>query len=215
MAKKRKKQERKDAALSFESVFDFRGRGPFEKMEFFDNTNPIILELGCGVGVYTNELALKNRDTNYIGIDKKAERIWRAAKNSQQRKNINTRFIIGDIDLLDQWVGPKSISEIWITFPDPHPREKMAKKRLTSPKFLGVYKQILKNGGVVHLKTDDEDLFNYTIDMMLQNQGKIISAIANVYQNKNILQELTYKTLFEKKWLEQGKEIFYCKMEIN
>lgn len=220
MAKKRKKQIRKDEALTFSSVYDYRDyrcKSSFEITKFFDNNQPISLELGCGIGVYTNNLAQNNREQNYIGIDMKAERIWRAAKTSQEKNIINTKYIIGNIDLIDKWFEPKSISEIWITFPDPHPRKKMAKKRLTSPKFLNLYKKILTSGGVVHLKTDDEDLFTYTQDIIDNNfdiNVKMIETKANIYQQKKLPDVLKYKTRFEQKWLDQNKKIFYIKFSL-
>ena len=211
MSQKRHKQIRKDQSVTFDNVFDKRGRSDFEVTTFFDNDNPLILELGCGIGVYTTALAKRNIDKNYVGVDSKGERIWQASTRATEQKISNAKFVNGYIDYIDQWVTNKSVQEIWITFPDPHPREKMQKKRLTSPIFLQKYKNILKDGGVVHLKTDDEDLFNYSIDTATDFGCTVEQAIANIYKEKKLAQELEIKTKFEKKWLEMGKDIFYLR----
>lgn len=122
-------------------------------------------------------------------------------------------FIRGRVNDLEEYFSPKSISEIWITFPDPFPREKQSKHRLTSPIFLEKYKKILVPGGKVHLKTDDQTLYEYSVETLQHCGGKILAAKANIYMAENIDAELHIQTDFEKKHLAKGKKIFYLKIK--
>ena len=130
----------------------------------FHNNNPVILELACGTGEYTVNLAKLFPDKNFIGIDYKGNRIWRGAKTAIEEGIHNVAFLRIQIENLLDYFAENEISEIWITFPDPQPQDSREKKRLTFPKFLEKYKSILVQDGVVHLKTDNDQLHDYTFD---------------------------------------------------
>jgi tRNA (guanine-N7-)-methyltransferase len=129
--------------------------------EFFGNQNPIVLELGCGYGEYTNGLAQVCPQQNFVGVDVKGERVWKGATDSIDLGLENTCFLRTEIEQLDNFFGAEEVGEIWLTFSDPQPNK--AKRRLTHPRFLDMYSKILVNGGIVQLKTDSEILFDYTV----------------------------------------------------
>ncbi len=178
--------------------------------EFFKNSNPIILELACGKGEYTNHLAKNNPDRNYIGVDVKGPRIWRGAKTALENDLGNVRFLRIFIDHLQDYFGKDEVDEIWITFPDPFKVKKSKwKKRLTSAKFLEIYRNVLKPGGLIHLKTDSETLFNYTLDVIREQQCSIVRRVDDVYRQAKDDELLSVKTHYEKIHLKKGKTIRY------
>ena len=137
-----------------QSGFEWRGRWN----EFFGNPGPIVLELGCGKGEYTIALARANAGHNHIGIDIKGARLWRGAKTSNEEQMTNVAFLRTRIEMIQQFFGPQEVSEIWITFPDPQPKKPM--KRLTSPRFLDLYRPQLYPDAPIHLKTDSRELYD-------------------------------------------------------
>ena len=176
---------------------------------FFKNDNPIVLELGCGKGEYTTELAKSNSDKNYIGIDIKGARIWKGAKDSIQNKLNNVCFIRTQIELIDKIFDEKEISEIWITFPDPQLKIQRKKHRLTNFKFLSLYKKILKKGGIINLKTDSEYLHGYTLGLIEGMGIEPIFSNHDIYSNNNAPIEATrIKTFYEKKFINTKKITF-------
>lgn len=180
---------------------------------FFAAHTPLILELGCGKGKYTVALAEQNREKNFIGVDVKGERLWVGAKESQEKHLSNVAFVRGRVQYFLQFLSPKSVSEIWITFPDPFPRDKQAKHRLTSPIFLEMYKKILVSKGKVHLKTDDKNLFDYSLETFIEAGGKIVEKVEDIYGSGQMSPVLNIQTDFEKKHLTQGKKIYYVCVE--
>ncbi len=206
MAKKRTKFKRLAEVLDFKNVVD--GKNIVLPIAL-GSKKTRVLELGCGKGAYTVALAQMFPRKDCIGIDVKGERIWIGAKYALDAKLDNVQFIWGRVNALLSYFEPKSVDEIWVTFPDPFPRSKQAKHRLTSPLFLELYKKVLVPGGVVHLKTDDEDLFEYTIETVEQEGGKVLKALANIYQEMNLDSILQIQTDFEKKHLAKGKKIYY------
>ncbi|MFA6307475.1 MAG: tRNA (guanosine(46)-N7)-methyltransferase TrmB [Patescibacteria group bacterium] len=182
--------------------------------DFLLGKHQIILELGCGRGEYSLALAKKEKTAKIVSIDIQGERLWAGARQAQIEKLDNILFLRIQIEDLLEYFFPKSITEIWITFPDPYPRDKQIKKRLTSPRFLDVYKKILINNAVLHLKTDDLNLFDYSIESIINHKGKIIKKIKNIYKAKNIPKILKIKTEFEKKHLKAGKTINYLKFSL-
>ncbi len=181
---------------------------------FFKNNFPIVLELGCGKGEYCIFLANKNSKKNYIGIDIKGSRFWKGAKSALERKMKNVAFLRTQIELLNYCFAENEIYEIWITFPDPQIKFKRAKHRLTHPEMLKVYKKLIKKGGIIHLKTDSEFLFGYTLGNVSQ-MGEIIYAHHDIYNNKNSPKEATaIQTFYEKKFLEQNKSITYMQFRL-
>jgi tRNA (guanine-N7-)-methyltransferase len=174
---------------------------------FFGNNNPIILELGCGYGEYTNGLAAINFDKNYVGIDIKGERIWAGANHALENKLNNVAFLQTEIYNLPKFFETNEVSEIWITFPDPQLEK--PRKRITNQTYLNNYKQILNSSGLVHLKTDSEMLFDYTLETMQKLNLKPLEITRDLYNStlQNLHQGI--KTGFEKVYLEEGIKIKY------
>jgi tRNA (guanine-N7-)-methyltransferase len=184
----------------------------------FNNDNPIILELGCGRGEYTVELAKKFLDNNFIGIDIKGARLWRGAKSAIEEDITNVKFLRTKIDFIEKFFKPEEVDEIWLTFSDPQPKK--PRKRLTSPLFIDRYKNVLKKDGIIHLKTDSELLYQYTIDEINANNYPIIHNNPDIYSSFNSIAEelknvLSIKTFYEDKWLELNKSIKYLSFRIN
>ena len=188
-----------------EKNFELRGKWN----SFFKNDNPIVLELGCGKGEYTTELAKLNPNKNYIGIDIKGARIWKGAKESIQNNLNNVCFIRTQIELIDKIFFKQEISEIWITFPDPQVKFHRRNKRLTSPNFLKMYNQILQKGGVVNLKTDSQFLHGYTLGILETGPYKIIKSMHDIYNVGFNDNRLNIKTHYEEMFLLNKQPITY------
>jgi len=182
---------------------------------YFGNDNPITLEIACGKGEYTVGLARRYPDRNFIGIDKKGERIWRGAKIALEEGLKNSLFVRADAGLLAELFTERTISEIWIPFPDPFPQNSKADKRLTSPGFLAIYGRVLKPGGVIHLKTDDTDLFGFTINALRAAQGIIYRITFDLYDDSIADDVLMLKTTYERRHLAAGKTIKYIRFGLN
>jgi len=180
--------------------------------EFFRNDHPITLELGCGKGEYTIELARQYPNRNFIGIDIKGARLWRGCKTVEEDQLKNVAFIRTRADHLEQLFRPGEVSEIWITFPDPQPGKE--RKRLTAPIFLNRYKKILTSSGIVHLKTDDLDFFSYTQEILEKTRVKVLLAIEDLYSKNTQDPASQIQTYYEKIWLEKGKKISYIKFQL-
>ena len=194
-----------------EKNFDLRGKWN----SFFKNDNPIVLELGCGKGEYTTELAKLNPNKNYIGIDIKGARIWKGAKESIQNNLNNVCFIRTQIELIDKIFCNQEISEIWITFPDPQQKIQRKKHRLTNVVFMSMYKKILKKGGEVNLKTDSEFLHGYTLGLIEGMGIDPIFSNHDIYSNNNAPKEvLEIKTFYEKKFID-SKKITFLKFKFD
>jgi tRNA (guanine-N7-)-methyltransferase len=181
--------------------------------EFFFNENPIVLELGCGKGEYTVGLAETYPGKNFIGIDFKGARLWRGAKTVQERAMKNVCFIRTRADHINKIFSPGEVSEIWITFPDPQPGKE--RKRLTSPVFLDRYKVILKQDGTIHLKTDDQDFYAYTLEIINEYHHHLLFSSDDLYNSGFQEDVISIQTYYEKMWLEKGKKICYIKFKLN
>ena len=186
---------------------NFRLKGKWN--EEFQNHNPIILELGCGKGEYTIELARNNPTQNYIGIDIKGARIWKGAKISQEENLKNVRFLRTQIEFLETCFSNEEIAEIWITFPDPHIKFRRRKKRLVSPRMLKSYRNILNRAGLVHLKTDSKFLHGYTLGVLENINAKVIKSSHDLYKSKIENKVLNIKTFYESMFLKKNKPITY------
>lgn len=194
-----------------EKNFELRGKWN----SFFKNDNPIVLELGCGKGEYTTELAKLNPNKNFIGIDIKGARIWKGAKESIQNNLNNVCFIRTQIELIDKIFCNQEISEIWITFPDPQQKIQRKKHRLTNVVFMSMYKKILKKGGEVNLKTDSEFLHGYTLGIIEGMGIDPIFSNHDIYSNNNAPKEvLEIKTFYEKKFID-SKKITFLKFKFD
>jgi tRNA (guanine-N7-)-methyltransferase len=177
--------------------------------EFFKNNHPIVLELGCGKGEYTVGLARLFAEKNFIGIDIKGSRMWSGAKEVKQHELMNSGFVRTNIELLSHFFAPSEVSEIWITFPDP--QMKKTKKRLTSIRFLKRYCEILKPGGIIHLKTDSDFLYRYTLATIEENKFQLLINTDDLYTSGMSDDILSIRTAYEQQWLDRGKNIKYVR----
>lgn len=182
------------------------------RSDFFKNENPVVLELGCGKGEYAVSLARKYPDKNFVGVDIKGARFWRGAKTALEENLGNVAFLRTQIELIDLFFDKEEVDEIWITFPDPQIKYKRTKHRLTNLDFLEKYKRILKENGVIHLKTDSEFMHGYTLGLLHGSDYQILYAHHDVYNNEYTPEEVTgIQTFYEKQYLEQQKPITYIK----
>ncbi|MEK9530863.1 MAG: tRNA (guanosine(46)-N7)-methyltransferase TrmB [Flavobacteriaceae bacterium] len=189
---------------------DFQYKGNWSA--FFGNSNPIVVELGCGKGEYSVGLARKNPNVNYIGIDIKGARFWRGAKTALEEKLPNVAFVRTQIELVTHVFAPAEVSELWITFPDPQYKFKRTHHRLTNPNFLKKYKQILKPNGIVHLKTDAAFLHGYTLGVLDGWNIKPEMAHHDVYQYVHAPADVIgIQTFYEQQYRERGIPITYLK----
>lgn len=176
-------------------------------IDFFKNSNPIVLELGCGKGEYTVELAKQFPEKNFIGVDIKGARLWTGAKESYVNQMQNVAFIRTNIEMIGHFFAENEVSEIWLTFPDP--QMKKTTKRLTATNFIQSYLKFLKSDGVVHLKTDSQFMFTYTCEMVKENAFHVLQCIDDIYGSENVDKILLIKTYYEQQWLERGLSIKY------
>lgn len=174
----------------------------------FGNDRPLVLELACGKGDYTLGLARKFPDKNFIGVDLKGNRIWKGARTALDEGLSNVAFLRGRIDGIDHYFAPGSVSEIWITFPDPYLRKSKAKKRLTHPRFLHLYQRILAPKSTLHLKTDSDELYAFSRETIEENQGKLLRNVFDVYA-ADPDELLRIQTFYEQKHLAEGRTIHY------
>lgn len=183
---------------------------------FFGNNNPLIVELGCGKGEYTVALARQNPDKNYIGIDIKGARFWRGAKTAIEENLPNVAFVRTQIELVDYIFAANEISEIWITFPDPQIKYQRTKHRMTNTTFLKRYFNVLKEDGIINLKTDSEFMHGYTLGLLHGKGHEVLYANHNVYHNSGAPKEVTeIQTFYENQYLAVDKAITYIKFRLN
>ncbi len=176
---------------------------------YFGNNNPIVLELGCGKGEYTVGLARKFPEKNFIGIDIKGARMWTGATQALEEGLTNAAFLRTRIELINHFFAQDEISEIWITFPDP--QMKKTNKRLTSTRFMEQYSRMLKERGIIHLKTDSNFLYRYTKAMIAENRLEVLFGTDDLYNsglNEDILE---IHTFYEQQWLSRGLNIKYIR----
>lgn len=183
--------------------------------EFFNNNQPLTLELACGKGEYAVGLGRMYPQRNFIGIDVKGNRIWRGAKTALHDGLKNVAFVRSQMDKVDQYFETGEVAEIWITFPDPQLRLSRIKKRLTHPKFLRLYQQFLAPGGVVHLKTDSPNLYEFTKAVINLYGLELLADDNDVYRNGNYTDELKIKTHYEGLDIAQSNRIHYLKFRLN
>lgn len=181
--------------------------------EFFKNTNPIVLELGCGRGEYTIGLARRFPDKNFIGIDIKGARMWHGAKTALEEGMKNVAFLRTNIECIAGFFAPNEVAEIWLTFSDP--QMKKATKRLTSTYFMERYRHFLIDGGIIHVKTDSNFLATYTKYMVERNHLPLTQCTFDLYAEKEADSSLTdIRTYYEGMWLERGIPIKYLQFHL-
>lgn len=204
-----KKLKRFAEIKTFPNVLEYPENMKGKWNEFFNNDHSLVLELACGKGEYTTGLAQMYPNKNYIGVDIKGNRLWVGAKFSLQNNLNNTAFLRTQIDKIPQYFAPAEVDKIWITFPDPQLRTSKATKRLTHPKFLRLYQQILKSNGNIHLKTDSPDLYFFTKQVINLYGLTKITDYNDVYEVSNLPDELKIQTHYEKLDIAKSAAIFY------
>lgn len=194
----------------FEEVFrqDYHLKGLWCS-EVFGNNRELVLELGCGKGEYTLGLARLNPTQNYMGLDIKGARIWTGAKAAHNEGLTNVAFLRTRIDFVNSFFAPDEVSEIWITFPDPQEKKRRQKKRLPGAHFLNMYRAFLKDGGRIHLKTDNLQLYQDTLELVLYNKLDVEHRSTDVYSEGWNDERDSIQTYYEKRFLSEGKKINY------
>ena len=184
--------------------------------QYFKNNHPIVLELGCGKGEYTVELAKRYPEMNFIGVDIKGARMWTGAKQALESQLTNVAFLRTNIEIIDRFFAQDEVSELWLTFSDP--QMKNPHKRLSSTFFMEKYRHFLKDGGVVHLKTDSNFLHTYTEAMVRTNNLPLLFTTTDLYHTKGLDAEtqkiLAIQTYYEAMWMERGLNIRYLKFQL-
>ena len=179
----------------------------------FGNSNPVILELGCGKGEYTVQLAEKYPEMNFIGVDIKGARMFTGAKQAIAKNLKNAAFLRTNIEAIDRFFASGEVAEIWLTFPDP--QMKKTSRRLTSSYFLERYRRILQPDGIIHLKTDSNFQYSYTRELVHFNQFEVVAETWNLYESEYLNDLLQIKTFYEKQWLDRGIKIKYIAFRLN
>ena len=198
---------------------DYHLKGKWNEAVFHNN-NPIVLELGCGKGEYATNLALKNPNKNFIGVDLKGNRMWKGASIAYEKNLTNIAFLRTQIEFVDSFFSKNEIEEIWITFPDPQLKKRRNKKRLTSALFLNKYLQFLNPDGLINLKTDNTVLYDYTLNLVNQNGLKISISTNDLYnatnQDLNKLSAATsIQTFYEQQYLDKEEKIKFIQFKLN
>ncbi len=181
---------------------------------FFKNDNPVTLELACGKGEYSVNLGRQHKDRNFIGIDIKGNRIYAGAKTALTEGLGNVAFLRIQIGQIVNYFAPGEVEEIWIVFPDPFLRKGKAKNRLTHPRFLNAYQQLLKAGGRINLKTDSIELYNFTLETIEEQGCTIHENIADVYGKGLATGPLAIQTFYEKMHLAEGRTIYFVSFSL-
>jgi tRNA (guanine-N7-)-methyltransferase len=207
-----------EPTLSLENKEEFELKGKWNK-HYFQNENPIVLELGCGKGEYAIGLAKHYPNKNFIGMDIKGARIWVGAKEAVENGIENVAFLRSKIDFITTYFAPDEVDEIWLTFSDPQPLK--PRKRLTSKNFIERYREVLKPGGIIHLKTDSDLLFESTLEEIEEHGYNCLEKTWNLYgelpedldtRTKDILH---IKTHYENLFTAKGFDIKYCQFKID
>ena len=210
-----KKLIRFEAIKHFSNVLEYPQDMRGKWQVFFHNEWPITLELACGKGEYAVGLGRLYPNRNFIGIDIKGNRIWKGAKTALDEGLANVAFIRSHIDKITDYFLPGEVADIWITFPDPQLRGSRAKKRLTHPRFLRLYKQVLKPDGLIHLKTDSPHLYQFTLAVINLFGLELLEHTDQVYTQPEIKPELMIKTHYESLDIAQSNRVHYLCFRIN
>lgn len=200
---------------SFANVMEYPQQMQGRWNAFFKNNNPVIVELACGKGEYAVGLGRMYPEKNFIGIDIKGNRIWKGAKTAMAEGLQNVAFIRSQIDKITDYFKAGEVSGIWITFPDPQLRLSRLKKRLTHPKFLRLYQQILQPNGVVYLKTDSPDLYLFTKTVIQLFGLECLQDTDDVYAAKDVHAELSIKTHYESLDIAKSNKVHFLQFALN
>lgn len=210
-----KKLIRFEAIKGFENVLEYPQDVKGKWKDFFKNDNPVTLELACGKGEYSVGLGRLYPQRNFIGIDIKGNRIWRGAKTALEEGLNNVAFLRSHIDKITDYFLPGEVNEIWITFPDPQLRASRMKKRLTHPRFLRLYQQIITPGATINLKTDSPDLYHFTKAVIDLYGLELEIDDDNIYAKGSVSPELSIKTHYEGLDIAGSSRIHYLKFRLQ
>ncbi len=198
---------------SFSNTFDASCNLKGQWNNWFNNNNPIVLELACGKGDYTLGLARMNPNINYIGVDIKGNRLWRGAKTALEEGLSNVAFLRIPIDNISEYFATNEVYEIWITFPDPQPQKE--RKRLSSPKFLKTYREIAQPQALMNVKTDSDLFYEFTLETAQEEKLEVLKNISDVYAMPIVPEVLQIRTYYESIWLGMGRIIKYVQYRLN
>jgi len=193
---------------------DYHMKGKW-KQNFFKNDNPLVVELGCGMGEYTVGMAENDSNKNYIGIDVKGARMWQGATQSLEKGLNNVAFLRIRIEFIEYCFNKNEVDEIWITFPDPQIKKRRLKKRLTHPNFLKKYKNIMRDNGLIHLKTDSQFLHGFTLGVIASHGYEIEETTNDLYSSYLEKECMGITTHYEKIYLEKGIPITYLRFRLK
>lgn len=210
-----KKLKRFSEIKEFPNVLEFPQGMKGNWNDFFKNENTITLELACGKGEYAVGLGRLYPDQNFIGVDIKGNRIWRGAKTALDENLLNVAFLRAEIDRISEYFAAGEVSEIWLTFPDPQLQLSRIKKRLTHPRFLRLYKQFLKPEGLLHLKTDSPDLYNFTKTVINLYALDLLVGCDDLYRGTGRDKALSIKTHYESLNIAGSNKVHYLRFRIN
>ncbi|MBB6463173.1 tRNA (guanosine(46)-N7)-methyltransferase TrmB [Flammeovirga kamogawensis] len=185
------------------------------RKEVFKNENPLVLELACGRGEYTTGLAQVYPDKNFIGIDIKGDRIWKGGNVVDEKGLTNAAFLRTHIQNLEKYFEKGEVDEIWIIHPDPRPKDRDAKRRMTHPRFLNIYKNLLKENGLVRFKTDSKELFEYSVETLVEQKVQLEAITFDLYESKLLKEHHGIVTRYEKHFTELGHKVHYLKFRFN
>ncbi len=195
---------------SLPNVFSLEQRSSWlDLQEFFGNSNPLTLEIGCGRGDYAIGFAQRFPDRNFLGVDVKGARLWTGARNAEQLGLRNVAFLRAPAEMLTEILRQGEVAEIWVTFPDPFVKKRTAKRRVTGPAFLATYRKLLRPGGLVHLKTDDPGVFEFTKESLAEEQVEILACVQDLYSGALDGPAVEIQTKYEQQHLAAGKTIRY------
>lgn len=197
----------------FENTFVFDEDS--KQVDYFSNEQPLVLELGCGKAEPTLAFAKKYPNKNFVGIDLKADRLWRPAKTALAEGLNNVAFIKMHMRFLDKAFKRSSIDEIWLTFSDPYPKDRQAKHRLTHHSFIVLYKKVLKPGGKIYFKTDDTDLFDWSIAQFAHDSEVVIEDMSlDLHNDEGANEDAKVITYYEQKFIDEGEKIKFCQLAV-
>lgn len=204
-----KKLVRFEAISKYKNVLQYPQGIKGKWYTHFNNDNPITLELACGKGEYSVNLGRQHKDKNFIGVDIKGNRIYIGAKKALEEGMENVAFLRTHILQIEDYFAPGEVEAVWIIFPDPFLRESREKNRLTHPRFLYRYQHILKPGGIINLKTDSRELYEYTLEAIKETECNIVENIEDIYGKGKAIGPLAIQTFYEQMHLAKGRTIYY------
>ncbi|MEZ4829988.1 MAG: tRNA (guanosine(46)-N7)-methyltransferase TrmB [Bacteroidia bacterium] len=209
----RKKELKKNQYKDFPNCFDKNDLLKGKWADIFGNDNPITFELGCGKAAFIYEMAQRYPNRNFVGVDLKADRLWRPASKAAEAGIHNLAFLCAHLIELTSYVAENEAAELWITFPDPFPKKKQAKHRMVNSPFLSLYEKVLRPEGVLHLKTDNLDLFHFTLETIVRHRNIFLNELSfDLHNAEHIHPDAKIRTVYEQIFMDMGKPINYLSL---